>query len=164
MSQWIAHEVGHAIGYLARHPDKVHRVIVTAIDDYAEVRPHFKSEQAMMDCGISLAVNWLLGSLAERIYQGERNVLERFTDVRTKWIEALLDTKHGSQHDWDCFRMTVDAYGRGFPTTQFVDELLIAEQLIERYLPRFHLQSLHDKLKKDGFFVLLPEDLTKTVH
>lgn len=157
----VGHELGHAIHYLARHPDKVTHVDVVMHDDYTEIEPHFSCDP--VELGISHAVNFCCGSLGERVQAGERDaILLLMNHTEGNWLSNLFDTPHKSAHDKNCLVAIVKG-SDDFPHQEFATELVRAEKLLERYLPAVDVDALTVRLERDGRITLTQRDL-ETLH
>ena len=157
---WAVHEAGHAIAYIAANPENVERVEVVNCGDYAQVVPIFSCDPA--ELGISHLVNFCCGSLAERVWAGEKDCILNLIDNKRNWLDALFDTPHGSRFDklgFYAIAKTLDP----FPNEEFAEALVIAEKLLERYLPLADMDALHRRLL-DGGFSLAARDLKPVVH
>ena len=160
MTGWTVHEVSHAIAYIAANPEKVSRVDIVNCGDYAQVVPVLNCEHS--ELGISHLVNYCCGSLGERVWAGEKDCIINLIDNYGNWIEALFDTPHGG--DWDKFAFQAIAGSLDpFPNKEFARALVLAEKILERYLPLADIDTLHRRLL-DGGFSLTARDLTPVVH
>ena len=161
MSGWAAHELGHCIAYVARHPDLVPWCDVYQDGDAAQVQPRVLCDPS--ELGLTPLVNFAAGSIGERVHAGELEAIERLMATNTDWLRAVFDTPHFSEHDWQCFR-TIIAGTPALPVEEFAQELVIAERLIERYLPYVDVDAFQTKLERDGRFRFGVHNLKRTLH
>ena len=158
---WAAHEIGHAIHWIARHPGDVPYVDVHRVGNEARVEPHITCD--LSELGMTPLINFAAGSLGERVHAGEINAIERLIDETDNWVQAIFDTPHYSDHDWQSFK-TIIVNTPGFPVKEFAEELVTAEQLIQKYLPYVDVAAFQRKLERDGHFRFEVYDLKKTLH
>ena len=161
MTGWAAHELGHAIHWVARHPDQVPYVDVERVGSEARVEPHIICE--VSELGMTPLINFVAGSMGERVHAGERDCIKNLIQCEGNWLKALFDTPHHSPHDQQCFQMILSGTP-SLPVEEFTKELFTAERLIERYLPLVDVNAFQNQLERDGRFRFGVHNLKRTLH
>lgn len=157
---WL-HEASHAAHYLARWPEKILAVrIETAELGYLKAEPVLADGVEYSELGVGLLVQYLAGSLGERIGAGERQIVSGLDLVGTHWIEHLTNTPFGS--DVDRFAAaSVYAYSE-IDVATLRAELELAERLLRQSLPMIDLEELERVYESHGEVTI--ESVFDTYH
>lgn len=158
------HELGHALHYLTRWPDEIHAVDILMHDDYTEAVPVLPDD---VELGMGMCVQYLAGSMAERIAAGEQDICGFAFHKQSEKnpFEYLCDTPFRSDHDYLAFKCVVE----GTPKEKLSPELLakemeLCELLLRAHLPRVNVHQVSEALRRDGRLRVTSEVYKTTVH
>ena len=156
------HELGHALHYLTRWPDEIHAVDILMHDDYTEAVPVLPDDMTM---GMGMAVQYLAGSMAERIAAGEKDICGFAFHKQSEKnpFEYLCDTPFRSDLDYFAFKAVVENTENISPEL-LAKEIELCEVLLRVHLPRVNVHQVSEALRRDGRFRVTSEVYKSTVH
>jgi len=156
------HELGHALHYLTRWPEQIHAVDIVMHDDYTEAVPVLPND---VELGMGMAVQYLAGSMAERIAAGEQDIcgFAFHKQEATNPFEYLCDTPFRSDHDYLAFKCVVEGTPDISPEL-LAKEIQLCEVLLRAHLPRVNVHQVSEALRRDGRFTVTSEVYKTTVH
>ena len=137
------HELGHALHYLGRWPDKVTAVDIIMHDDFTEAVPIFADDSAL---GLGMLVQYLAGSIGERVAAGERDIITHaFHGQDKNPFDYLCDTPFRSEHDLAVFSLILEGT-ENVDTKLLADELNLCEQILRELYPRVNVHQVSETL------------------
>lgn len=159
----VVHELGHALHYLCRWPQQIEAVEIIQHDDYSEAVPVPEQNESL---GVGTMVQYLAGSIAERIMLGEQDIIRTLFGQASETFNPfaeLVKTPCQSQWDFQAFSAILQ-YGEIIDIEELGAELIHCENLLREYLPRINLHDVTQRLQRDGRLTLTLRDVSVTVH
>lgn len=146
---WL-HEASHAAHYLTRWPEKILEVQIGKAElGYLKAEPLLVHGVELEDLGCGMLVQYLAGSLGERIGAGERQIVSGLNLVGAHWIEHLTNTPFGSDVDRFAAQAVLAAHP-DLDMNELRSELETAEGLIRDYLPKVDLKRMEELYRSHG--------------
>ena len=159
----VVHELGHALHYLCRWPQQIEAVEIIQHAHYSEAVPVPAQNESL---GVGTLVQYLAGSVAERIAMGERDIIRSLLSQASETFNPfaeLVNTPCRSEWDYQAFSAILK-YGDVVDVEELGAELIHCENLLREYLPRINLHDVTQRLQRDGRLTLTLRDVSVTVH
>ena len=155
------HELGHALHYLGRWPTAIAAVNIIMHDDFTEAVPERADDSAL---GLGMLVQYLAGSIGERVAAGERDIINRaFRQQDKDPFDYLCDTPFRSEHDLAVFSVVLGG-SENIDRNLLAEELHLCEEILGELYPRVNVHRVAEALRRDGRFRATREVYKTTVH